>query len=80
MRTLVGVLSLAAALTTVGAIARQGLQINSGPVVGWRCPDCDCGNAGDPEARFRAVCRGCGVAYPWDVALRTTVEADAFAR
>ena len=67
MRTLLGVLTLAVALTTAGAVGRQALQLNAGPVVGWRCPQCGAGNAGDPRATFQAVCRSCSDRHDWDV-------------
>ena len=66
MRTVFGVLALSIALTTAGAVARQALHLSDGPIVGWRCPHCGAGNAGDPQATFRAVCRECADGHSWD--------------
>ncbi|MBA3312092.1 MAG: hypothetical protein H0T47_02195 [Planctomycetaceae bacterium] len=65
MRTLLGVLALAVALSTGGAVARQALQINAGAIVGWRCPQCGTANASDPTKSFRADCRRCAAAVDW---------------
>ena len=74
MRTLLGVLGLAAALTTGGAVARQALYLSPGPIVAWRCPDCGAGNAGDPQTRYDAVCRVCTNRHAWDDVERVTGE------
>jgi hypothetical protein len=66
MRLIFGVLALSTALTTAGAVTRQALHLDDGPLIGWRCPDCRGGNAGDPEATFHAVCRQCERRFAWD--------------
>ena len=66
MRTLLGAITLTILLTTGGALARQALHINDGPLIGWRCPHCGAGNAADPGQTFRAVCRKCSDGYDWE--------------
>lgn len=65
LRTLLGVLMLSLALPTAGAVVRQILHLNDGPIVGWRCDGCGAGNAGDPQTSFHAVCRRCQHEYDW---------------
>lgn len=72
MRTFFGVLTLSLALTTAGAITRQALHLSDGPIVGWCCPHCGAGNAGDPKAAFHAVCRECDGGHRWDDVQITT--------
>lgn len=66
MRTLIGVITLSVALTAAGAVARQMFHLNDGPIIGWRCPACGSGNAGEPQFRFQAACRRCSFSMSWD--------------
>ena len=72
MRTVIGAIALALALTTGGAVARQALHLHDGPIVGWRCPECGVGNAGEPDRSFHAVCRRCAASHPWEEVVAVT--------
>ncbi|MDQ3331359.1 MAG: hypothetical protein M3552_12010 [Planctomycetota bacterium] len=65
MRTLFSVLALAVVLSTGGAVARQALNINAGPIIGWRCTACGTANASDPTQSFHADCRRCAAEVAW---------------
>ena len=72
MRLVLGVLALSTALMMGGTVVRKALHIDDGPLIGWRCPHCGAGNASDPEATFRAVCRRCEHGHPWDHVVMVT--------
>ena len=65
MRTLFGVLTLALLLPTGAAVARQALNLNASPIIGWRCPECSIANASESSSGLRAVCRRCATTVEW---------------
>ncbi len=66
MRTLFGILTLALLLPTGAAVARQALNLNASPIIGWRCPACGVANASESSSGLRTACRRCSTTVAWD--------------